>query len=140
MFPKATSEHSIEVLKDAIRRHARPASILTDRGTQFYANEEREKGSTVFERYLIENEIRQVLGRHPQTNGKVERFFKTVKDKPDSFEGIDELIEWYNMTRPHMSLNLDVIETPYQAHARKMPEGGTATDEEAGERYHAQKG
>lgn len=69
----------------------------------------------------------------------MERFFKTVKDKLDSFEGIDELIEWYNTTRPHMSLNLDVIETPYQAYARKMPEGGMVTDEEAGERYHAQK-
>lgn len=29
------------------------------------------------------------------------------------------------MTKPHMSLNLDVIETPYQAYVRKMPgEGG----------------
>jgi transposase InsO family protein len=49
--------------------------MLTDRGAQFYASEaeERERGSTVFERYLIENEIRHVLSRvsHPQTNGKI---------------------------------------------------------------------
>ncbi len=143
LFPEATSEHAVEVLKEAVRKHGRPASILTDRGTQFYASEteEREKGSTVFERYLVENGIRHVLGRvsHPQTNGKVERFFKTVKDKLDRFDGIGELIEWYNMTRPHMSLNLDVIETPYRAYARKMPEAGTVIDEEAGERYHAEK-
>ena len=31
-------------------------------------------------------------------------------------------MEWYNTTRPHMSLNLDVIETPYQAYLRKMPD------------------
>jgi hypothetical protein len=50
------------------------------------------------------------------------------------------LIEWYNMTRPHMSLNLDTIETPYRAYARKMPEGGTTVmDEESGEEYHATK-
>jgi len=36
LFPEATSEHTIEVLKSAIERHGKPASILTDRGTQFY--------------------------------------------------------------------------------------------------------
>jgi putative transposase len=76
---------------------------------------------------------------HPQTNGKVERFFRTVKDKLNWIENIDALIEWYNMTRPHMSLNLDIIETPHQAYARKMPEGGIITDEESGETYHATK-
>lgn len=69
LFQEATSEHLVEVLKEAVRRNGRPASILTDRGAQFYANEteEREKGSTVFERYLVENEIRQALSRvsHP---------------------------------------------------------------------------
>ena len=57
LFPEATSEHSVGVLKEAIKRHGKPTSILTDRGTQFYANgsEEREKGATVFERHLVEN-------------------------------------------------------------------------------------
>ncbi|MDG6974176.1 MAG: transposase family protein [Nitrososphaerota archaeon] len=143
LFPEATSEHSVEVLKEAVKRHGKPASILTDRGIQFYAVEadDRLRGLTVFEKYLIENGIRQVLGRvsHPQTNGKVERFFKTVKDKLDRFGSIDALMRWYNTVRPHMSLNLDVIETPYQAFIRKMPEGGTIVDEEAGEVYRAQK-
>ena len=146
LFPEATSEHSVEILKEAIRKHGKPASILTDRGIQFYASEteEREKGSTVFERYLIESEIRQILARvsHPQTNGKIERFFGTVKRKLPRFENdINRLVTWYNMKRPHMSLNLDVIETPYQAYLRKMPDKeGIIEDEEAGERYHAQKG
>jgi putative transposase len=144
LFPEATSEHAVEVLKEAIGKHGKPASILTDRGVQFYAVEadDRLRGLTAFERYLIENEIRQILSRvsHPQTNGKVERFFRTVKDKLPEFDGVDQLIQWYNLKRPHMSLNLDVIETPYQAYARKMPEEGTVvTDEESGEVYHAQK-
>jgi putative transposase len=143
LFPEATSQHAVDVLKEAIKNHGRPASILTDRGIQFYAveAEDRMRGSTVFERYLVENEIRQILSRvsHPQTNGKVERFFRTVKDKLDRFENIDALIEWYNMTRPHMSLNLEIIETPNQAYARKMPESGIVTDEESGETYHATK-
>ncbi len=145
LFPEATSEHSVEVLKEAIRKHGKPASILTDRGIQFYANEaeEREKGLTVFERYLVENEIRQMLSRvsHPQTNGKIERFFRTVEDKlPWLNNNLDQLIRWYNTKRPHMSLNLDVIETPYQAYLRKMPKDGIVIDEESGEVYHAEKG
>lgn len=143
LFPEATSEHSVEVLKEAMGRHGRPASILTDRGTQFYANEseEREKGATVFEEYLIENEIRQILARvlHPMTNGKVERFFRTVKEKLPEFEGVEELVRWYNEKRPHMSLNMDVIETPHQAFTRKMPSEGMVVDEESGEVYHARK-
>jgi putative transposase len=144
LFPEATAEHTIEVLKSAIERHGKPASILTDRGTQFYKAETdaRLGGFTQFEGYLIENEIRHVLGRvsHPQTNGKVERLFGTVKRKLPVFENdLDELMTWYNMRRPHMSLNLEEIETPYQAYLRKMPKDGIVIDEESGEIYHANK-
>ena len=39
-----------------------------------------------------------------------------------------------------MSLNLDIIETPYQAYRRKMPDKeGIITDEKSGEIYHAHK-
>jgi len=34
---------------------------------------------------------------------------------------MDEFIDWYNNKRPHMSLNLDELETPYQAFLRKLP-------------------
>lgn len=69
LFPEATSEHSVEVPKETVKKYGMPASILTDRGVQFYAAEADNKlrGVTAFEKYLIENEIRQVLGRvsHP---------------------------------------------------------------------------
>ncbi len=136
LFKEATSEHSVEVLKKAVTDHGKPVSILTDRGTQFYAVEanERMKGLTAFEKHLIEKEIRQILARvhHPQTNGKIERFFRTVEEKLDRFKSIDELIEWYNMKRPHMSLNLEIIETPHEAYIRKMPKEGMVVDEELG--------
>jgi putative transposase len=74
LFPEATSEHAVEVLKEAMWKHGKPASILTDRGTQFYAAEtdDRLRGLTAFEKYLIENGIRQMLSRvsHPQQVGK----------------------------------------------------------------------
>ena len=144
LFPEATSKHSVSVLDNAISKHGKPAGILTDRGTQFYAteSEEKEKGLTEFEKHLISNDIRQILGRvqHPQTNGKIERFFRTVEEKLPRFNNnIDSLMEWYNMRRPHMSLNLDVIETPYKAYLRKMPPEGIISDEKSGEIHHAQK-
>ena len=52
----------MEVLEKAISKHGKPASILTDRGTQFYAtdSEEKEKGLTEFEKRLISLEIGQI--------------------------------------------------------------------------------
>ena len=66
--------------------------------------------------FLLENEIRHIVGRvnHPQTNGKIERFFGTLEAKARYFDTIDEFIEWYNCKRSHMSLNLDELGTPYQ--------------------------
>ena len=40
----------------------------------------------------------------------------------------------YNTKRPHMSFDLDAIETPYQAYLGRMPgREGIVEDEEAGE-------
>ncbi len=52
---------------------------------------------------------------------------------------MDDLMEWYNTRRPHMSLNLDVIETPYRAYLRKTPPEGIILDEKSGEIYSAKK-
>ena len=38
-----------------------------------------------------------------------------------------------------MSLNLDVIETPYKVYLRKMPPEGIVSDEKSGEIYDAKK-
>ena len=139
LFPEATSQRSLEVLEKAISKWGRPASILTDRGIQFYAQEagDRLRGLTVFERYLIEQDIRHVLSRvnHPQTNGKVERFFGTVKAKMKWFSSVDELITWYNEVRIHMSLDWDRAETPHEAFVRKLPPKGKVIDERSGEAY-----
>ena len=61
-----------------------------------------------------------------------------MEEKIHEFKSVDELVTWYNSKRPHMSLNLDALETPDQAFIRKMPEEGTVIDEESGEVYHAQ--
>lgn len=140
VFKEATAKHAIEVLHKAMTKHGRPASILTDRGTQFYASESdhKKKGASEFEQELVRLEIRHILARvnHPQTNGKLERFHGEIQRKQKWFSGIDELVDWWNNIRPHMSLDWDNLETPAQAFVRKMPQKGTVvTDEQSGEMY-----
>ena len=70
----------------------RPASIMTDHGSQFYANEEeaREGGKSTFEKRLAVPGIRQILAgvRHPQTNGKLERLHGETRRKLRHFEDV----------------------------------------------------
>jgi putative transposase len=124
LFDAATTENSLKVLRGAIAAYGKPKSILTGRDVQFYSSEkgDRAAGKTDFQKFLEANDIQHILGRvnHPQTNGKVERFFGTVKQKIDEFDGIDELMHWYNFIKPHMSLGNNGLETPAQAFERKM--------------------
>ena len=127
-FDNATSEHSVEVLDRGIKLWGRPRGILTGHDIQFYAVkiESREQWETVFQKYLREQGINHILGRvnHPQTNGKEERSFGTIKAKRHEFDTMDALIHWYNEIRPHMSLDFDNLETPSQTFIRKMHNSG----------------
>ena len=169
VFDQATSRHAIDVLRAAMEAHGKPASILTDRGSQFYANEGqyKKKGASEFERELVSLGIRQILARvrHPQTNGKLEGVHGELQRKLHLFEEesadrtvrsagsetdrvggpfntkpktdpVERFVEWFNHDRPHMSLDLDNLETPAQAFTRKMPSlGQTVIDEQTGEEY-----
>ena len=125
VFQEATAENTLHVLKQAIAKYGPPREILTDRGSQFYANEgeRKEKGISQFEQYLADNGIKHILCRvnHPQTNGKLERFYGVYEQKQHQFKSIDEYIQWHNMIKPHMSLNWEALETPIQAYHRKLP-------------------
>ena len=129
LLREATSNHAVEVLKDAIARYGKPKSILSDRGIQFYAveAEARERGLTEFELYLMRNHIRHVLGRvsHPQTNGKVEKLFDEIGRKIKFFSSIDECVYWYNTIKPHGALDL---KTPIDAYYEKMPQQDMLVD------------
>jgi len=117
------SEYSVIALESAIREHGKPASILSDHGTTFYSveSERREKGMTEFERCLLKHKIRFILGRvnHPQTNGKIEKFFDIFEQKIKWFSSIPEFMEWYNNVRPHGAIDL---KAPVEAYYAKMPE------------------
>ena len=118
-----TSDYSVMALEDALKEHGKPASILSDHGSTFYAveSERREKGMTEFEKCLLKHKIRFILGRvnHPQTNGKIEKFFDIFETKIKYFSSIEEFMKWYNEVRPHGALDL---KTPIQAYYVKMPQ------------------
>ena len=113
-----TTEQSIYGLKLAMQ-HGIIKQCISDHGTQFIKQEGME---SAFKSFLEENKIKQILCRikHPQSNGKVEKFFDLYKNKRNLFKIKEEFVEWYNDVRPHRSLNFEVLETPQQAFIRKM--------------------
>jgi transposase InsO family protein len=103
---------------DSFRRafysYGMPKSVLSDNGWQFRGFH---GGYTKFERWLMEHDVLPIHGRimHPQTQGKVERFHRTMKYeflKYKQFKDIDDvkkqMEQWrikYNEERPHLALN-----------------------------------
>jgi len=92
VFDDATSENALRVLREAIDDYGKLGSILTDRRTQFYASagEKKAKGASKLEKFLAENGVRHIVARvkHPQTNGKIERFYGTLENKARYFENL----------------------------------------------------
>ena len=127
VYPTPTSKYSVYVLMKAIKKYGKPEEILSDHGTTFYAieSDERVKGLTDFEKFLIKEKITLIVGRvdHPQTNGKVEKFFDIFEKKVKFFNSVDEFMNWYNFIRPHGAFDIERLETPavifYQRFADK---------------------
>jgi len=110
IFKRATAENTIALLKTGIRLFGKPKSVMTDHGSQYYANRpEANQQNTEFRIVLDALGIKHYLARvnRPQTNGKVERFFLTYKTEYASgtFKYLKDYIKYYNENRPHMSLN-----------------------------------
>lgn len=124
-FPHETAEHAIETFEEARGEAARWGLILrqvnTDRGTQFYVNEQRDKviGLGQFETHLATLGIDHVPSRvkNPQTNGKLERIWFEYDKHRWRFPTLQEYIAWTN-DRPHSSHG---YATPNQAWQRKLP-------------------
>src|SRR3990172_3035163 len=132
VYPTLTSEYSVEVLENAVNLYGKPSSILSDHGSTFYAVESvaREKGLTVFEKHLLKNKIRLITGRvdHPQTNGKIEKFFDIFENKVKFFPSINEFMQWYNCVRPHGAFDLTKLETPIKIFYRKLEDKSILTN------------
>lgn len=104
IFAHATTENTLLAFRNAITKYGKPKAILTDNGPQF-TPARAEKGP--FTMSCDELGIRHVLGRihHPQTNGKIERWFGTYKQEYDErFTCVDQYVKYYNEERLHQGI------------------------------------
>jgi len=112
LHASASSALVLEVLRSAIASYGLPEEILTDNGPQYVTW----RGKSQFSRELEQQGIRQIVSRpkHPQTLGKVERFWGTLwreclqravfLDLEDARRRIGLFIDHYNFQRPHQGL------------------------------------
>jgi transposase InsO family protein len=99
----------LEVLRTAITSYGPPEEILTDNGTQYVTW----RGKSAFTKELEKRGIRQVVAspRRPQTLGKIERFWGTLRrecietavflDLADAQRRIGHFIDYSNFQRTH---------------------------------------
>ena len=78
--PKSSTIGVKESFIQAFEEYGLPDAILSDNGSQFAGFRQ---GITQFERYLMDLDILPIHGRirHPQTQGKIERFHRTMKQE-----------------------------------------------------------
>jgi len=103
-FAQSTAENSVIAFRNAIAKHGKPEAVLTDNGIQF-TPARGEKGT--FTLFCEEQGIKHILGRvhHPQTNGKIERWFGTYKQEYDErFSCLNDFIRYYNEDRLHQGI------------------------------------
>jgi len=99
-----TTESALSVVERAVQRHGTPFQLMTDHGVQFYNN--RSKKPNLFGDTLANWNIEHILAgvKHPQTNGKIERWFRTFKDAENRFPELESYLYYYNFCRPHAGI------------------------------------
>jgi transposase InsO family protein len=126
----AMRDHSWERVRDCFidvfERCGKPRQMLMDHGTPWWANQNG-WGLSRLSVFLIEQDIDLLFGRvcHPQTQGKVERFHRTLARSmvkqgfPTQWEQwqqrYDCFLKRYNEVRPHEAL---AMQTPAQRYRR----------------------
>lgn len=113
-----TTDESIRGMKIAMK-YGTIKQCISDHGSQFTSNLD---GKSRFKEFLKKNSIKQILCRikHPQSNGKIEKWFGIYDKHRYAFDSIQEFLGWYNEIRPHRSLRFETLETPNLAFLRKM--------------------
>ena len=121
-FKSAEENHVIRMLRDAFKEHGLPIQILSDNGVQF--KNMLGENTTRYFRILTLLGVEPIYHApgHPETKGKLERWFGTVQSNfmPEAKEFIkvhpgatlhqfnerfQDWVRWYNFTHEHASLD-----------------------------------
>jgi hypothetical protein len=102
-----------EAFEAAIANYGAPEEVLTDNGTQYHTW----RGKSAFAKLCNKRGIKQIVARprHPQTLGKVERFWGTLwrecletavfRGLDDARERIRYFVDHYNFQRTHQGID-----------------------------------
>lgn len=117
----ALRDHKVASVQDCFvkvfERHGLPRQLLLDHGTPWW-NNQNGWGLSRLAVFFIQHNIELVFGRvaHPQTQGKIERFHRTLARSmqyqgwPQCWEQwqehYDRFVERYNQWRPHEALGM----------------------------------
>ena len=103
----------LEVVRAAIVAYGTPQEMLTDNGSQYVTW----RGTSAFHREMDKRGIKHIVARpqHPQTLGKIERFWGTLWrecietsvffDLDDARRRIGHFIDYYNFQRVHRGID-----------------------------------
>lgn len=121
------------VLRELFREHGLPERMLMDNGSPWGSSDPGARYTPLTVR-LLRLGVRVTHGRprHPQTQGKDERFHRTLKaevlrdrtlrDRAQSQRLFDAWREVYNTRRPHEALGLEVPASRWTPSRRAYPE------------------
>ena len=128
-LPAFSAERVQECLVRTFQCYGVPEAMLMDHGSQWWSSTNG-YGLTWLSVRLIEQGIQLHFGRigHPQTQGKVERFHRTLDEAIEHEGRPQELAEWeptlarfrqrYNEVRPHEALGMKRPAERYRPSAR----------------------
>lgn len=144
--PKSNTLGVTESFRQAFYEYGLPNAVLSDNGWTFRG---LHGGYTTFEKWLMDHDVLPIHGRvmHPQTQGKIERFHRTMKTEllrnrsfADLTEADQALQRWrnkYNHIRPHEALGMRCPAEVYIPSNRPYTDRITAY--EYGGQYHVIK-
>lgn len=116
-LPRLAASPVRAALVQCFEQYGVPHAILMDHGAPWWASASRD-GLTTLSVFLLKQGIRLIYGavRHPQTQGKVERFHRTLGERlrwhgvpttlPAFEQRLAEFRREYNDERPHVALGM----------------------------------
>ena len=130
-----TNTQSVKTtLTQAFQHYGLPQRMNMDNGQPWGSPRSRDHGLSKLSAWLIRLGIRISFSRpaHPQTNGKDERFHRSLKaevlqgrsfhDRPHAQRVFDDWREIYNHIRPHEGIGMQVPADRYRPSPRPYPE------------------